>query len=266
MKDYLTLVRQKNPLIHSITNYVTVNDVANIILQTGASPVMADSPNEVSEMSEIADCLYINIGTITAENEIAIKNALNHLKDKDTPVVFDPVGCGATKYRTDFSRNLLKHFHFDLIRGNLSEIKSLFGEDCRTKGVDSADNLKEDDISMLKKFAKEHETIIAATGKEDILTDGNRVFLIHNGNELLKWITGTGCMLSAVLACFMSVEKSIESALCGLLSYEIASDISYYNLDDKRHAYTLRHSLFNEMATMVYDQIEVRSDYEEIRP
>lgn len=211
--EIIKKTKEKCPLVHSITNYVTVNDVANAILACGGSPIMADDINEVEDIENICDSLVINIGTITQRTfesmkvAIEVANKLNHI------VVLDPVGCGASKFRTEITKYLIDNYHFDVIKGNISEIKALFSNSNTTKGVDASnfdlvtlDNLDEN-IKLAKEFSKITNSIIAITGSIDIICDKNKAYYSLNGDQKMSKITGCGCMEAGVIASYISANK-----------------------------------------------------------
>lgn len=202
----LAAVRAKRPLVHCITNYVTVNDCANALLAVGASPVMADDIAEAAEIASIADALVINIGTLNERTIRSMVKACRAAADKGIPLVLDPVGAGASRLRTETARSLVGDCRFSVIRGNASEIRALVG-DGATRGVDASE-----DDSAESAFAQTARTaaqlaggtgsIVAVTGAVDIVTDGKRSLAIGNGHPLMARITGSGCMLSAVVGAF----------------------------------------------------------------
>ena len=213
-------VRGKCPLIHNITNYVTVNDCANIVLACGASPIMSDDQSEVEEITTICGGLNINIGTLnkrTIESMFLAgkrANALSH------PVVLDPVGAGASKLRTETAQKLLEEVKFTVIRGNISEVKTLASGSGTTKGVDAdvADKVSEENldsaVAFAKAFAEKTGAVVAITGAIDIVADGKKAYCIRNGHPMMSSITGTGCQLSAMTAAYVTAnpEHPLEAA------------------------------------------------------
>ena len=200
----LELVRQRVPLVHNITNYVTVNDVANAELAIGGSALMADDINEIEDMVALASCTNINMGTLnerTIESMIAAGKAATKT---DTPMVFDPVGAGASKLRNQTSQNILSQTSPTVIRGNLSEISFVAGLSASTKGVDSsqADECN-DPVQVAKGVAASHNCVVAITGAVDVVTDGDTVIKISNGSAQMSKITGTGCMCDGLIGCFV---------------------------------------------------------------
>lgn len=207
-------IREKKPLIHCITNYVTVNDVANMILAVGGSPIMADSVREVEDISRICNGLVINIGTLnerTIESMILAGKAANQLGH---PVIFDPVGTGASRFRTETAKKILNEISCQVIRGNASEIKSLAKGIHTTNGVDAceADRVTSGNLSQMvswvESFSKSVGAVIAMTGEIDLVSDGKRTAIIRNGNSWMSRITGTGCMLDGVIAAFAAANPS----------------------------------------------------------
>lgn len=199
----------KTSLVHCITNFVTVNDVANIILGSGGSPIMADELREVSEITSICDSLVLNIGTINtrvAESMLESGQTANNLK---IPVVFDPVGIGASKFRMDLSTKLLKSINFSVIKGNASEIKTIASGDMGSMGVDvniddtiRSSNLDKH-IKIAQKVSVAYKSVVIITGDIDIITDGEITYIIKNGHENMENVTGTGCMLAGLIGCFV---------------------------------------------------------------
>lgn len=229
-------VRDTVPLIHNITNYVTVNDVANAILACGASPIMADDKCEVEEITSICNGLNINIGTLnqnTIESMFLAGKKANELNHK---VLLDPVGVGASSLRTNTALQLINEIHFDVIRGNISEIKALSGAKANTKGVDASSldevtqaNL-DDAVAFMKELASKNNCVVAATGKYDLVADSSTCYVIKNGIAKMEKITGTGCQLSGIITSFISanpdcVLQATAAAIC-LMGFagEIAFD------------------------------------------
>lgn len=224
---YLENVRNKNPLIHHITNYVTVNDCANVCLAIGASPVMADSVDESSDMTSISSALVLNTGTLNASRAEAMIEAGRSANARHIPVILDPVGCGAAAMRTARIHEILSHVQMTVIRGNMSEIMVLGGLDIHTKGVDSsAGSDMKKAISLSGKLAEKYHTILVISGKTDIVTDGNRTVLIHNGVPPLSRITGAGCMGTTLIGSFLGAnpENPYESTIAAMTVMGLAGE------------------------------------------
>lgn len=229
-------VRASMPLVHCITNYVTVNDCANALLACGASPIMADDENEVEEITSICSALNLNIGTLNNRTIVSMLKAGRKANELSHPVVLDPVGAGASSLRTSTATDLMDNIVFSVIRGNFSEIKALAAGSRNTRGVDadindsiSGKNIEEV-ISFAKNLSKKTGSVVTVTGSVDIVADSLRVYLVHNGHPMMSKITGTGCMLSAIIAAYCGAVpgQPLEAAaaavgmmgLCGEKAYE----------------------------------------------
>ncbi len=237
-KNLIKNVRERVPLVHNITNYVTVNDVANILLACGGSPIMADDAQEAAEITSICGGLNINIGTLNARTIESMllagkkANALGHI------TVLDPVGAGASKLRTQTAMELLERIRFSVIRGNVSELKTLWGEAGKTKGVDAdiADRVTEENLDEMVQFAKRFSektgAVIAMTGAIDIVADKNTAYAIRNGNPLMSKITGTGCMLSGVVAayCVANPQNILDATAAAVAAMGLSGEIAFERL------------------------------------
>lgn len=227
LKEMLMNVQNKAPLIHNITNFVTVNDCANILLACGASPIMSDDIAEVEEITSICGGLNINIGTLNQRTIPSMFAAGRKANELNHPVVLDPVGVGASTLRTDTARKLLQDVKFAVIRGNISEIKTLALGDGNTKGVDAdvSDRVTEENlnqtVSFAKDFARKIGSVIAITGAIDIVADSERAYCIYNGHADMSRITGTGCQLSAMTAAYVTANPeyaldAVAAAVCAM--------------------------------------------------
>ena len=228
-------VINKKPLIHCITNYVTVNDVANMILACHGSPIMADEIEEVEDITTISDGLVINIGTLNKTKVASMikagkkANALNH------PVILDPVGAGASHYRTEVTYQLLKEVKFSVIKGNITEIKCIALGTRNTSGVDASDidqideNNHQEVIELSQTLSQQTGAIIVITGKVDIISNDHLTILGKNGHPMMSNITGTGCMLSGIIASYVCSHPSkiLEATACAITLMNIAGEIAY---------------------------------------
>ncbi len=226
----LNEVKAKKLLVHHLTNYVTANDCANIVLALGGSPVMADDSGEVSEMVKIASSLVINIGTLNERTIPSMFTAGKKANEMGVPVLLDPVGAGATSLRTKTAERFLAEIKLAVLRGNMSEIKTLAGSAGTTRGVDSTDDSSGGrDIAV--SLAKKYHCTVAITGARDVITDGTRTALIDNGHKLLAHVTGTGCMASSLIGCFMGVTKDYYLASCaGIMAMGLAGEKAHQGL------------------------------------
>ena len=197
-RECLENVRKSVPLVHNITNYVTVNDVANVLLACGGSPIMSDEAEDVEDITSVCGGLNINIGTLHKTSIEGMFRAGRKANELGHPVLLDPVGAGASALRTNTALDLMKELNLAVIRGNISEIKTLALGSGTTKGVDAdvADAVTEENldeaVAFVKKFAKESGSIIAVTGAIDLVTDGEKCYVIRNGRPEMGKITGTG--------------------------------------------------------------------------
>ena len=222
----LEKVRDKKPLVHHLTNWVTIYDCANIVKVFGASPVMAHAPEEVADMSNLADALVLNIGTLTLDFIESMKIAIASANKKGIPVILDVCGAGATPFRNQKVSELLKSGKISVIKGNASEIASTAGVNVQTKGVDAVDvshGLKE----IAKNLAKKQSCTVVITGKDDIVSDGEKVFIVSNGSQMLSHVVGTGCMATSVIGTFSCVcEYYAEASAAALCCFGIASEFA----------------------------------------
>lgn len=207
----LNLIRDRSPLVHNITNYVVMNNTANALLAIGASPVMAHAADEVEEMAGIASSLVINIGTLDAAWVEAMLSAGKTAWRKSTPVVFDPVGAGATSYRSGVCKRLIEGCKPSVIRGNASEIIALLDTQARTKGVDST-NSSETALYSAKTLARQTGAIVVISGETDYITDGTTVEEVRNGHPMMARVTGMGCTATAIVGAFAAVNRNLLEA------------------------------------------------------
>ena len=201
----LRSVRDQTPLVQAITNYVTINDCANILLCFGASPAMAEARDEVEEFVGLIDALYINLGTLLDEQYDATVKAVNKAAELNKPVVLDPVACGVISRRAALTEELLKEGKINVLKGNMGEIKFLAGLGGKARGIDSIDDGR-GGIEACQSLAQRYNLVVAATGPTDIITDGERTCLVDNGTPLLTMITGAGCMVGALTTATAGVD------------------------------------------------------------
>ena len=229
LAQLLTKVKDKTPLVHQITNYVTVNDCANIVLALGGSPVMADDEAEVEEMVSIASALVINIGTLNARTIKSMLLAGKKANQLGVPVILDPVGVGATALRTETAEKIIAEIRLSVLRGNKSEIKAVAGFGTKTRGVDSIDDTlgagTVDGTELAKNLADRLHCTVAITGKQDVISDGVKTGLIDNGHQILSKVTGTGCMATALIGCYAGVtEDNFLAAAAGIMTMGLAGE------------------------------------------
>lgn len=230
--ELLEKIRKQAPLVHNITNFVVMNASANILLSIGASPVMAHSRREVAQMAAMAGALVINIGTLEEKWIESMVLAAKSANDRGIPVILDPVGAGATAYRTRTAIQLLEETSISVIRGNVSEVLSLAVSDVKTKGVDSSLSLSERGVDAAGVIARKYGCIVAVSGERDLVTDGVRVLRVANGVPLMTRVTGLGCGLSAVTGAFCAVaDDKLMAATAAFGFYGLCGELALETTD-----------------------------------
>ena len=223
--DSLRRLRETKPLVHQITNYVVMNETANATLALGALPVMAHAREEVEEMVAIAGALVLNIGTLSPHWIDAMLAAARGANERGVPVVLDPVGAGATTYRTETARRILDEVDVAVLRGNAGEVATLVGVDAEVRGVESIDT-GGDPAELARTAGKQLAVVASVTGPVDHVSDGETVIRVANGHPLLASITGTGCMSTAMTGCFLAVnrDRPLEAAAEALVAFGVAGE------------------------------------------
>lgn len=263
-------VRKTCPLIHNITNYVTVNDCANMVLACGASPIMADDKDEVEDITAVCAGLNINIGTLNSRTVASMLLAGKRANQLRHPVVLDPVGAGASKRRTETAMRLVNEIRFSVIRGNISEIKTLASGSGTTKGVDAdvADSVTEetleDVVAFAKTFAEKTGAVIAITGAIDIVADSKKAYCIRNGHPMMSSVTGTGCQLSAMTAAFVTANPlhPLEAAAAAVSAMGLAGEIAHGRLSKQDGSATYRNYIIDAIYNMTPEVLEKGANYE----
>ncbi|WRS28500.1 hydroxyethylthiazole kinase [Oscillospiraceae bacterium MB08-C2-2] len=270
IKEMLENVRKQSPLIHNITNYVTVNDCANILLACGGSPIMADDVGEVEEITSICGGLNINIGTLNQRTIPAMLAAGRKANLLGHPVVLDPVGAGASFLRTDTALELLQDIQFAVIRGNISEIKALAHGNGTTKGVDAdvSDRVTEQNleeaIAFAKAFAQKTGAVIAITGEIDIVADQNTAYCIRNGHADMSKITGTGCQLSALIAAYVTANPGhvLEAAAAAVCAMGFCGEKAKQRMTELDGNSSYRNYIIDAICNLSADELERGANYE----
>jgi len=215
-------LRERKPLVHQITNYVVMNETANATLALGALPVMAHALEEVEEMATLAGALVLNIGTLSPDWVEAMLRAGRAANAAGVPIVLDPVGAGATRYRTDSARRLLGELEVSVVRGNAAELATLAGQEAEIRGVES---ISTGGAELARAAARALGTVAAVTGPVDHVSDGETVLAVANGHELLGTVTGTGCMSTAVTGAFLAVaQEPLLAAAEALVAFGVAGE------------------------------------------
>jgi hydroxyethylthiazole kinase len=219
----LSLLREQKPLVHQITNYVVMNETANATLALGALPVMAHAREEVEEMVGLAGALVLNIGTLAEHWVEAMLLAGRAANARGIPIVLDPVGAGATRYRTETAKRLLDALDVAVVRGNPGEIATLVGLEAEVRGVES---IGAHSPALASEAANALGVVVAVTGPIDSVSDGELTVGVANGHELLAAVSGTGCMATAITGCFLAVEREapLQAAAEALVAFGVAGE------------------------------------------
>ena len=270
LENCLENVRRKTPLVHNITNYVTVNDVANTLLACGGSPIMSDEPEDVADITSICGGLNINIGTLNKRSIEAMFISGKKSKELGHIVLLDPVGAGASKLRTETALKIMEEIKPDVIRGNISEIKTLALGSGTTKGVDAdgADIVTEENLESMVEFAKAFSeksgAVIAITGAIDLVADNNNCYVIRNGAALMSRITGTGCMLSGLATAYAvansdNITEAVATSVCLM---GLAGEIGVSNMKDSEGNSSLRNRIIDAIYNIGAEEITKGAKYE----
>lgn len=264
----LYAVKEQKPLVHCITNNVTINDCANIVLGVGASPIMAIHTKEVEEISSIASALVLNIGIAGPDTE-AMLLAGKKCNALDKPIVFDPVGMGASTLRSEITNKILSHMQVSVIRGNISEMKALDGTEGDTRGVDASEEDKKSGIdgviALAKRLSKKYKAVVAISGEIDVVAYKEEAYTVSNGHGMMERITGAGCMLTALMGAFCGANKEdllyatvVASALMGL-----AGEQAYHKmLQTKGGTLSFRTYLIDAISMLTEEELERGSKIE----
>ena len=263
-------VRNSVPLVNNITNYVTVNDVANVLLACGGSPIMSDEPEDVAEITSICGGLNINIGTLNQRSIEGMFVAGKRANELGHPILLDPVGAGASTLRTNTAVKIMDELKLDVVRGNISEIKTLALGSGTTKGVDAdvADAVTEenldDAVAFAKDFAKKAGCIVAITGAIDLVSDGDRCFVIRNGRPEMGKITGTGCQLSGMMTAFVvaNPEQKLEAAAAAVCTMGLAGEIGWSRMQEGDGNSTYRNRIIDAIYNMDKETLDKGAKYE----
>ena len=262
--ECLENVRKNGPLVHNITNYVTVNDVANVLLASGGSPIMSDEPEDVEDITTICGGLNINIGTLNQRTIEGMFRAGRKAAELGHTILLDPVGAGASKLRTETAVKLMDEIKFTVIRGNISEIKTLALGSGTTKGVDAdvADAVTEENldsaIRFVKDFAKKTGAVVAITGAIDLVSDAEKCFVIRNGRPEMGRITGTGCQLSGLTTAFVvaNPDNKVEAAAAAVCTMGLAGEIGWSHMQEGDGNSTYRNRIIDAIFNMDGETLE----------
>ncbi|MBQ4339935.1 MAG: hydroxyethylthiazole kinase [Firmicutes bacterium] len=270
MKEMLESVKKQCPLVHNITNYVTVNDCANVLLACGGSPIMSDDIEEVEEITSICGGLNINIGTLNQNTIPSMYKAGMKANELSHPVVLDPVGAGASALRTNTAMGLVEKLDIAVIRGNISEIKTLALGSGTTRGVDAdisdrvtRENLQQA-VAFAKEFSKKTGAVIAITGAIDIVADKEKAYCIFNGDPMMGIITGTGCQLSAMTAAYVTAnpDKPLEAAAAAVCLMGVCGEKALERMGEDDGNSSYRNYIIDAIYRMTGEELEERAKVE----
>lgn len=272
LEKMLENVRRKSPLIHSITNYVTANDCANMLLACGASPIMAEDIGEAAEITSLCQGLVLNLGTLNQNKIPSMLAAGKRANELGHPVVFDPVGAGASKLRTQTALQMMKEIRFSVVRANISEIKALIGgsEIGKTRGVDAdvSDQITEENgaeaAGLAKRFSRQTGAVAAITGAIDIVADANNVYVIRNGHPMMRSVTGTGCQLSVLTAAFAAAnpDTPLKAAAAAVCAMGVCGEIGFSRLGAMDGNASYRNYIIDAMYRLTPEQLRKKARYQ----
>lgn len=272
LRNALEALHEKAPLVHNITNYVTVNDCANALLAIGASPIMSDEPKDVVDITSICNALTLNIGTLNQQSIKAMFEAGERAATLGHQIVLDPVGAGASKLRTDTASDLLDCLPITVIRGNMSEARALSGAAATTRGVDvcpddvvTRGNLAES-VRFARELAGQTATVVAITGPIDIVADADKAYAVFNGSPLQGKITGTGCMLSCICAAYVAANPQalLEGTLAAVVHMGLAGEMAAKRLSPAEGTGTFRAYLIDALNRMDAETLVAGAKVEEL--
>lgn len=252
--EILNKIRQRRPLIHHITNIVTTNDCANVTLAIGGLPVMVNAVEEVEDMVSSAQALVLNIGTLTTDQVDVMIKAGKKANSLGIPVILDPVGAGATEMRTKAARRILNEVQISVVKGNNAEVSVLAKSGGKIRGVESEE--KQYNVQAYKELSHKYECVVGISGEKDIVVKENEVNFVYNGHPLMSKITGTGCMLSSVIACFCAVEQNYFTATIGaMVSFGISGELAAKNRFSLGPA-SFKTNFFDEIYNLSKDKVD----------
>lgn len=272
LKNALETVRATVPLVHSITNYVTVNDCANALLAAGGSPIMSDEPEDVVDITTICGALALNIGTLNKASIEAMFLAGERAAELGHPIVLDPVGAGASEFRTRTAAELLDKLPVAVIRGNMSEMKALASGAASTRGVDvcpddavTPENLAES-AAFARDFAVKTGAVVAITGAIDIVTDGQEAYAVSNGSPVMGKITGAGCMLSCLCAAYACANPAsvLDATVAAVAGMGLAGETAEKRMGSRDGNGSFRTYLLDALYRMDGEALEAGAKIERI--
>ncbi len=251
--DLLRRLREGKPLVYHITNVVTVSDCANATLLTGGLPVMANSPREAEEMVGLAQALVLNIGTLHEEQVVAMQVAGRRANALGIPIVLDPVGAGATRYRTETARELLRELRIAVVKGNAGEVATLAGEQAEVRGVESGE------VAEVERPARALSAmtgaVVAVTGARDLVVEGERAEWIGGGSPRMQTFVGSGCVAASIVGCFVGADREhpYEATVAALRFYRLAAERAA--AAEPAGAIAFREAVYRELAEVAPESL-----------
>ena len=265
--DIFCEMKANKPLVECLTNRVTINDCANMLLAMGASPIMAEAECEMEDIMRISSSLVLNLGLLGDKHQAAMKTAARAARSMGKPIILDPVGAGASAYRNEVCADMIECAKPTVIRGNMSEIKSLCGARIESKGVDASgdDTVNAGNYAeygeMVRTLAKKHSCVVCATGETDVVSDGDRVYYLHNGTDMLCGVTGTGCMCSATIGALCACGDPLAATAAAVIMQGIAGEYAAeYVRNSGEGIGTYRTKLFDYIYLMKADDFMKRGE------
>lgn len=229
--EILERTRKTNPLLHCMVNLVTANDCANLALSSGASPIMAEDPEEAAQVVSASDGLVLNLGTPSPRKIQALLLAGAAAKAQGKPIVFDPVGAGCSDFRRNAAQRILEQVQPSVVRGNASEIRTLLRGTMASRGVD-VDAVAEEPLALARALAEKTGAVVVASGDVDIVTDGKTSCRVRNGHPMMKSVTGAGCQMSVLIGAYAAAnpDRLLQAALAGVCAYGLCGELAYRRL------------------------------------
>lgn len=263
LSEILKRNRSISPLVHCISNYVTANDCVNLLLASGASAIMADDVDEVEEITAMCQALVINLGTPNPRRLEAMEKAGKASNRLGHPVVFDPVGVGGSALRKEAAARLLKSLRISVIRGNASEIRTLVDGSAAHRGVD-ADTSCKDTTVLARQLARSSGAVVVLTGEIDIVTDGQRTYLVKNGHSMMRTVTGAGCQLSALIGAYVAAnpEEPLDSTLAAVCTMGLCGEHAYSRMTPLDGNSSYRNYIIDAMFRLDGTALEEGANYE----
>lgn len=263
--NHRRILQSEHPLIHCITNPISINDCANAVLALGAKPIMAQHPDEVEEITAQSKALALNLGNFETIRASAMMRSAIYAKQHHIPMILDICGVACSQLRHTFAKDLVHQAHPDILKGNLSELKAIANQTSHAKGIDVGWEDQESvevTIAWMEAFATKHQCTLLCTGAHDIITNGTETYVVGNGHEMMTYCTGTGCMLNVITASYLSVATPIEACITACAIFGISAEHAYQNapLPGSFHI-----ELFDELYRCSYEDLKQKLKLRRIR-